>query len=194
MPRVSSTPCAPSFRTPRFSIAAAGPVLSPGFVNAHEHPAYSYAFPDANLNPGYVHRDEWRLGIDGKVQLPPPPPHRFDPGNRRSTAILLAMELRPPDRRRDRHRGLGRRAGRHPQHQPPQAPRRPRDLRRGDGHGDFPVLVPGSRGPEGRMRGRPGPPVPARGRRQPGVHGLCSPCRRGQADELRGRGPRWRAT
>ena len=69
-------------------------VLSPGFVNAHEHPAYSYAFPDANLNPGYVHRDEWRLGIDGKVQLPPPRPHRFDPGNRRSTAILLAMELR----------------------------------------------------------------------------------------------------
>ena len=69
-------------------------VVSPGFVNAHEHPAYSYAFPDANLNPGYVHRDEWRLGIDGKLQLPPPKPHRFDPGDPGTTAILVAMELR----------------------------------------------------------------------------------------------------
>ena len=69
-------------------------VLSPGFVNAHEHPAYSYAFPDPKLNPRYAHRDEWRLGIDGKLQLPPPPPIRFRPGDRRATAILLAMELR----------------------------------------------------------------------------------------------------
>ncbi len=69
-------------------------VLSPGFVNAHEHPAYSHAFPDPNLNPGYAHRDEWRLGIDGKLQLPPPPPIRFKPGDRRTTAILVAMELR----------------------------------------------------------------------------------------------------
>lgn len=69
-------------------------VLSPGFVNAHEHPAYSYAFPDQNLNPDYVHRDEWRLGINGKVQLPPPPGYYFDPGDRRTAAILLAMELR----------------------------------------------------------------------------------------------------
>ena len=71
-----------------------GAVLSPGFVNAHEHPAYSYAFPDPNLNPGYAHRDEWRLGIDGKLRLPPPPPIRFRPGDRRAAAILVAMELR----------------------------------------------------------------------------------------------------
>ena len=69
-------------------------VLSPGFVNPHEHPAYSYAFPDANLNPGYAHRDEWRLGINGKQRLPTPPPIRFTAGDRRSTAILVAMELR----------------------------------------------------------------------------------------------------
>ena len=68
--------------------------LSPGFVNAHEHPAYSYAFPDPNLNPGYVHRDEWRLGINDKVQLSPPPPHWFDPDDPETTAILVAMELR----------------------------------------------------------------------------------------------------
>ena len=69
-------------------------VLSPGFVNAHEHPGYSYAFPDPNLNPGYAHRDEWRLGINEKVQLPPPPRLDFEPGDLRSTAVLLAMELR----------------------------------------------------------------------------------------------------
>ena len=71
-----------------------GAVLSPGFVNAHEHPAYSYAFPDANLNPGYVHRDEWRLGVAGKLQLPSPEPLYADRGDPQSTAILIAMELR----------------------------------------------------------------------------------------------------
>ena len=69
-------------------------VLSPSFVNAHEHPAYSYAFPDANLNPDYAHRDEWRLGINGKVQLPSPTPYWFDPDDPETTAILIAMELR----------------------------------------------------------------------------------------------------
>ena len=69
-------------------------VLSPGFVNAHEHPGYSYAFPDPNLSPGYAHRDEWRLGINGKVQLPLPPRLDFEPGDPRTAAILLAMELR----------------------------------------------------------------------------------------------------
>ena len=69
-------------------------LLSPGFVNAHEHPAYSYAFPDENLNPGYAHRDEWRLGINGKLQLPPPPPYWFDGDDPASAAILVAMELR----------------------------------------------------------------------------------------------------
>ena len=69
-------------------------VASPGFVNAHEHAAFSYAFPDPNLNPGYAHRDEWRLGLAGKVQLPSPQPHYYDPGDPESTAILVAVELR----------------------------------------------------------------------------------------------------
>ena len=69
-------------------------VLSPGFVNAHEHPAYSYAFPDANLNSGYTHRDEWRLGTNGMQQLLIPERLIYQPGDRRSAAILLAMELR----------------------------------------------------------------------------------------------------
>ena len=69
-------------------------VLSPGFVNAHEHPAYSYAFPDASLNPDYTHRDEWRLGVGGMPPLPQPEPLFFDQGDPRSTAALIAMELR----------------------------------------------------------------------------------------------------
>ena len=69
-------------------------VLSPGFVNAHEHPGYSYAFPDAGLNPGYVHRDEWRLGTNGAPPLPIPERIDYRPDDPRSAAILLAMELR----------------------------------------------------------------------------------------------------
>ena len=69
-------------------------VLSPGFVNAHEHPAYSYEFPDPKLNPGYIHRDGWRLGTNGALQLPIPKPLRHEPGDQRSAAMLLAMELR----------------------------------------------------------------------------------------------------
>lgn len=69
-------------------------VLSPGFVNAHEHPAYSYAFPDANLNPGYAHRDEWRLGLGGKPRLPSPSPVYYTPGEDAAAALLIAMELR----------------------------------------------------------------------------------------------------
>ena len=71
-----------------------GAVLSPGFVNAHEHPAYSHAFPDANLNPGYVHRDEWRLGVNGKRPLPIPERLDYDDDDPKTAARLLAMELR----------------------------------------------------------------------------------------------------
>ncbi len=69
-------------------------VVSPGFVNAHEHPAYSHAFPDPNLNPGYAHRDEWRLGVGGTMPLPLPEPHYHDADDPESNAILIAMELR----------------------------------------------------------------------------------------------------
>lgn len=69
-------------------------VLSPGFVNAHEHPATSYAFPDPGLNPGYAHRDEWRLGAGGKAALPIPERYRSAPDNPRASAVLAAMELR----------------------------------------------------------------------------------------------------
>jgi cytosine/adenosine deaminase-related metal-dependent hydrolase len=49
-------------------------VISPGFVNAHEHLNYSYAPPDPLLQPIYDHRDEWRKGtVPGKPKLNDPP-------------------------------------------------------------------------------------------------------------------------
>ena len=69
-------------------------VLSPGFVNAHEHPAYSYAFPDKNLNPNYLHRDEWRLGVNDKASLPIPKRYEFQPNDSKQSAALVSMELR----------------------------------------------------------------------------------------------------
>ena len=70
-------------------------ILSPGFINAHEHPAFSYEYPNKNLEPEYEHRDEWRCGINGKTRLPSPTPYYYkSDGKRKETAILIAMELR----------------------------------------------------------------------------------------------------
>jgi large repetitive protein len=69
------------------TLTCTGVVISPGFVNAHEHLAYSHAFPAARLAPVYAHRDEWRDGLSGKPRLDDPP--------RRSDAASLAwVELR----------------------------------------------------------------------------------------------------
>lgn len=70
------------------TLTCSGTITSPGFVNAHEHLAYSHAFPDPRLAPVYAHRDEWRDGAgDGKPRLADPP--------RRSDARTLAwVELR----------------------------------------------------------------------------------------------------
>jgi cytosine/adenosine deaminase-related metal-dependent hydrolase len=66
-------------RHPRAAVLACrGVVISPGFVNPHEHLAYSYAFPDPRRAPVYAHRDEWRDGTDGKPRLDDPP-RRSDP-------------------------------------------------------------------------------------------------------------------
>ncbi|MXZ71995.1 MAG: amidohydrolase family protein [Acidobacteria bacterium] len=34
--------------------------VSPGFINAHEHPRSSGGFPDPGMRPAYSHRDEWQ--------------------------------------------------------------------------------------------------------------------------------------
>ncbi len=72
-------------------------VLSPGWINAHEHEAYSYAFPSPDINPNYKHRDEWRFGVpdEQKPKLGSPKSYQYgdgsDPENR---AVLTWVELR----------------------------------------------------------------------------------------------------
>ena len=34
--------------------------VSPGLINAHEHPRSSGGFPDPRMRPSYTHRDEWQ--------------------------------------------------------------------------------------------------------------------------------------
>ena len=34
--------------------------VSPGLINAHEHPRSSGGFPDPGMRPSYAHRDEWQ--------------------------------------------------------------------------------------------------------------------------------------
>lgn len=34
--------------------------VSPGLINAHEHPRASGGFPDPRMRPSYAHRDEWQ--------------------------------------------------------------------------------------------------------------------------------------
>lgn len=72
-----------------------GTVLSPGWVNAHEHVGYSYAFPNDAINPNYVHRDEWRFGTETKPRLGSPIPYSYGGGeNQQGTAIVAWVELR----------------------------------------------------------------------------------------------------
>jgi cytosine/adenosine deaminase-related metal-dependent hydrolase len=61
-------------------------VVSPGFINLHDHLAYSGTAPLAHPGELYEHRNDWRLGENGHEPLP------FASGA--STAEVLAQELR----------------------------------------------------------------------------------------------------
>jgi len=69
-------------------------VLSPGWVNVHEHEAFSYAFPDPALKPVYNHRQEWILGRNNIPPLPIPADQRYAPDDPLSQALLSWVELR----------------------------------------------------------------------------------------------------
>jgi len=69
-------------------------VLSPGWVNVHEHAAFSYAFPDPALKPVYHHREEWILGRNDMPALPVPPDQHYDPDDPVTHALLSWVELR----------------------------------------------------------------------------------------------------
>ncbi len=50
-------------------IACTSAVVSPGFVNAHDHTDYDHQPPVDIGRTRYQHRDEWRTGADGAVAI-----------------------------------------------------------------------------------------------------------------------------
>ena len=70
-------------------------VLSPGFVNPHEHSAYSFQYPPEGLAPRYAHRDQWRSDTGSTVGdgLSVRDPY-YRPSEGIQKAALVAMELR----------------------------------------------------------------------------------------------------
>jgi len=69
-------------------------ILSPGWVNLHEHEAFSYAFPDPGLKPIYHHREEWIFGRNDMPVLPIPASKMQNPADKKSLALLAWVELR----------------------------------------------------------------------------------------------------
>ena len=68
-------------------IACTSAVVSPGFVNAHDHTAYDADPPVPHGTTRYQHRNEWRTGADGATALPPQT-------STTDTATLASIELR----------------------------------------------------------------------------------------------------
>jgi hypothetical protein len=54
-------------------IACTNAVVSPGFVNAHDHTSYDFTPPIDHGTTRYQHRNEWRTGADGATALPNSP-------------------------------------------------------------------------------------------------------------------------
>ncbi|MGI9221556.1 MAG: amidohydrolase family protein [Woeseiaceae bacterium] len=49
-------------------LACPGAIVSPGFVNPHDHIFYNHVAPSAPVNERYDHRHQWRLGLEGHSQ------------------------------------------------------------------------------------------------------------------------------
>ncbi|MGI9202047.1 MAG: amidohydrolase family protein, partial [Woeseiaceae bacterium] len=49
-------------------LACPGAIVSPGFVNPHDHIFYNHAAPSAPADERYDHRHQWRLGLEGHSQ------------------------------------------------------------------------------------------------------------------------------
>ena len=68
-------------------ITCSSAVVSPGFINAHDHTEYDFTPPVNHGMTRYQHRNEWRVGADGMTRLPSFPT-TSDP------KILASIELR----------------------------------------------------------------------------------------------------
>jgi len=49
-------------------LACPGAIVSPGFVNPHDHIFYNHVAPSAPADERYDHRHQWRLGLEGHSQ------------------------------------------------------------------------------------------------------------------------------
>lgn len=68
-------------------LVCANAVVSPGFVNAHDHTTYDFTPPYDHGTTRYQHRNEWRTGADGAMALPDSP-------STSDAKILASIELR----------------------------------------------------------------------------------------------------
>ncbi|MGD0528157.1 MAG: amidohydrolase family protein [Polyangiaceae bacterium] len=69
-------------------IVCANGVVSPGFVNAHDHTDYDFTPPVQHGTTRWQHRNEWRTGADGGPEITPSPASTSDANT------LAAIELR----------------------------------------------------------------------------------------------------
>lgn len=51
------------------AINCEGVLISPGFINSHEHTAFSYAYPDPETPSTYTHREQWQIPEYGYYQI-----------------------------------------------------------------------------------------------------------------------------
>jgi hypothetical protein len=68
-------------------IACTNAVVSPGFVNAHDHTSYDADPPVQHGTMRWQHRDEWRTGADGAMALP-------SQATTSAAPVLASIELR----------------------------------------------------------------------------------------------------
>lgn len=62
--------CVGRCRAPRAArLTCEGAVLSPGFINPHDHIAYAHIPPLPDRGERYAHRHEWRFGLNGHTRL-----------------------------------------------------------------------------------------------------------------------------
>ena len=70
-------------------------ILSPGFVNAHEHPGYSYKYLIEKPEPEFEHRDDWRKVVNENGKRLTPDRYEYKADSKKwIKSLLIAVELR----------------------------------------------------------------------------------------------------
>ena len=69
------------------SIVCDDVVISPGLINTHDHISYATSPPGDHGTIRYQHRDDWRLGAEGAMEL-------TEPKDDKTLPVMAAQELR----------------------------------------------------------------------------------------------------